>query len=59
MKKFRCSVCGEVVVGDKAPDACPLCKAPANKFVEVVENEMNWAAEHILGVAADAPITVC
>lgn len=55
MKKFRCSVCGEIVVGDAAPEKCPLCKAPADKFVEVKEEGMNWAAEHILGVAADAP----
>ena len=37
MKKFRCTVCGYVHEGDAAPEKCPLCKAPASKFVEVVE----------------------
>jgi len=50
MKKWKCSICGEVVVGDTAPEKCPLCKAPASKFVEVVETEMTWAAEHEVGV---------
>ena len=39
MKKFRCTVCGYVYEGDAAPEKCPLCKAPASKFVEVVEVE--------------------
>ena len=39
MKKFRCTVCGYVYEGDAAPEKCPLCKAPASKFVEVVEEE--------------------
>ena len=39
MKKFRCTVCGYVHEGDAAPEKCPLCKAPASKFVEVVEVE--------------------
>ena len=39
MKKFRCTVCGYVYEGDAAPEKCPLCKAPASKFVEVVETE--------------------
>ena len=37
MKKWRCTVCGEIVVSDTRPEACPLCKAPGEKFVEVVE----------------------
>ena len=55
MKKWRCKVCGEVVVGEHAPEKCPLCKAPTEKFEEVVENKLDWAAEHIVGVAKDAP----
>ena len=39
MKKLRCTVCGYVHEGDAAPEKCPLCKAPASKFVEVVEVE--------------------
>ena len=55
MKKWRCTICGEIVESDVRPDKCPLCKAPGEKFVEVVEEEMSWAAEHVLGVAKDAP----
>ena len=54
MKKFRCTVCGYVYEGDAAPEKCPLCKAPASKFVEVVEVEggaLTFADEHVIGVA--------
>ena len=55
MKKWRCTVCGEIVESDVRPDQCPRCKVPGEKFVEVVENELDWAAEHVLGVAKGAP----
>jgi len=51
MKKFRCTVCGYIHEGPEAPANCPQCKVPAEKFVEVVENELSWAAEHVVGVA--------
>ena len=35
MKKFICKVCGYVHEGDKAPEVCPKCKAPASAFEEV------------------------
>ncbi len=54
MKKFVCSVCGYVHEGDAAPEFCPVCKAPASKFIEQSE-EMTWAAEHVVGVAKGAP----
>lgn len=50
MKKFVCSVCGYVHEGDAAPEFCPICKAPADKFIEQTE-ERTWAAEHVVGVA--------
>ena len=50
MKKWKCSICGEIVTGEAAPEKCPLCKAPAEKFVEVKEEAMTWAAEHVIGV---------
>ena len=50
MKKWRCSVCGEIVEGEHAPEKCPLCKAPASKFNEMA-GEKTWAAEHVVGVA--------
>ncbi|MEG0650473.1 MAG: NADH peroxidase [Oscillospiraceae bacterium] len=57
MAKFVCTVCGYVHEGDSAPDFCPVCKAPASKFVEKTES-MVYAAEHEVGVAkgADAEI---
>lgn len=55
MKKFVCSVCGYVHEGNEAPESCPLCKAPASKFIEQQEGELSWAAEHVLGVAQGAP----
>lgn len=54
MKTWVCSVCGYVYEGEQAPEKCPICKAPADKFVEQT-GEMSWAAEHVVGVASDAP----
>lgn len=54
MKKYVCSVCGYVHEGDNPPEACPVCKAPAEKFVEQ-KGEREWAAEHVVGVAQGAP----
>ena len=51
MKKFVCSVCGYVHVGDSAPAECPVCHVGADKFVEQKDGEMEWAAEHVIGVA--------
>ena len=50
MKKFVCMVCGYVAEGETAPEKCPVCNAPASKFVEQAE-EMTWASEHVVGVA--------
>ena len=49
MKKFVCSVCGYVHEGDSAPEQCPVCKVPAEKFKEMVEGAA-LAAEHEYGV---------
>ena len=54
MAKYVCSVCGYVYEGEAAPEFCPLCKAPASKFIEQTE-EKTWAAEHVVGVASDVP----
>ena len=50
-KKFRCTVCGYIHEGDAAPEKCPLCKVPAEKFVEIEEKqgELEFATEHKLG----------
>ena len=60
MKKWRCQICGEIVESDVRPDKCPLCKAPGEKFEELKEENMTWAAEHVIGVgkAADVPAEI-
>ncbi len=51
-KQFRCPVCGYVHSGDFAPDFCPVCKAPGDSFVEITQGEKQYAAEHVVGIAA-------
>lgn len=51
MTKWVCQVCGYVHEGDTPPEACPQCKAPASKFTKQEDGELDWAAEHVLGVA--------
>ena len=55
MAKYVCSVCGYVHEGDSAPERCPQCRVPAEKFNKMEENKLNWAAEHVVGVAEGAP----
>lgn len=41
MKKlFKCSMCNFVYEGDDAPDFCPKCGAPKEKFVALNEEEV-------------------
>ena len=50
--KWVCSICGYTAEGPEAPEQCPVCKAPASKFVKKDESEeLSWASEHIVGVA--------
>jgi nitrite reductase (NADH) large subunit len=37
-KAWRCSVCGYVHRGDTAPEACPICGAPASDFEPYAES---------------------
>ncbi len=52
--KFVCQVCGYVYEGDEAPEKCPVCGAPKEKFT-AQDGELEWAAEHVVGVAQGAP----
>lgn len=52
MKKWVCLICGYVHTGDKPPEACPTCKAPASKFKEQAEGG-GYASEHVIGIAKD------
>ena len=54
MKKWVCPVCGYVHEGDTPPEKCPLCGVAGSKFKEQ-SGEKTWAAEHVVGVAKDAP----
>lgn len=38
-KLFRCTVCGFVYEADEAPDVCPKCGAPKEKFVLLSDEE--------------------
>ncbi|NME82716.1 NADH peroxidase [Clostridium sp. SM-530-WT-3G] len=50
MKKFVCTVCGYVYEGEAAPEKCPICGAPADKFIEET-GKRTWACEHVVGIA--------
>lgn len=38
-KLWKCNVCGYVHEGNEAPDACPKCGAPKEKFVLLSQEE--------------------
>ncbi len=50
-KKYVCPVCGYIYEGENPPERCPLC----NALMEEAKGDMAWAAEHVVGVASDAP----
>ena len=52
MTKYVCTVCGYIAEGS-IPDFCPVCKAPASKFIEKKEN--TYVTEHVVGLGKDAP----
>jgi len=51
MKKFVCTICGYTQEGNAAPEACPQCHAPAERFVENSGDSLAFADEHRIGVA--------
>ncbi|MCL2406292.1 MAG: NADH peroxidase [Defluviitaleaceae bacterium] len=53
MKKFICTICGYAHEGNAAPEKCPQCHVPAEKFVEQAEGKLAYADEHRIGVAKD------
>lgn len=50
-KKFICPVCGYVHEGESMPEKCPVC---GKQMQEMKEDGLNWAAEHVVGVAKGA-----
>lgn len=55
MTKWICPVCGYVHEGPNPPEFCPQCKVPGSRFKKQESTDMFWAAEHVVGVAKDAP----
>ena len=53
--KFVCTVCGYTFEGEKAPDKCPMCQAPASKFIVKEQNsgKLSFVDEHRIGVGKD------
>ena len=33
MKKWKCTICNYIHEGDSPPERCPICNAPASKFI--------------------------
>ena len=50
MTKYVCTVCGYIAEGS-IPEFCPVCKAPASKFIEKKDN--TYVTEHVVGIAKD------
>ena len=48
MAKYVCTVCGYIAEGS-IPEFCPVCKAPASKFIEKKDN--TYVTEHVVGIA--------
>lgn len=51
VKRWICSVCGYVHEGPEAPEFCPQCKQPREKFHELKEEGLSFVTEHVIGVA--------
>ncbi|MBQ8055798.1 MAG: NADH peroxidase [Paludibacteraceae bacterium] len=52
MSKWIGSVCGYVHEGPEAPERCPQCKQPKEKFKKQDENAaLTFDTEHVVGVA--------
>jgi rubrerythrin len=58
MKKFTCTMCGYTHEGDTPPEKCPHCGASADKFNEMLGDSLEWADQHIVGVAKDCDAEV-
>ena len=52
-KKWICTVCGYVHEGNEAPEFCPQCNAPKDRFKEIMVtgDRLQFSDEHSIGVA--------
>ena len=56
MAKWICPVCGYVHEGPTAPERCPQCKVPGEKFKMMEEGSaLQFVTEHELGIANAIP----
>lgn len=54
MKKFVCTVCGYIYEGERAPEECPVCHQPAEKFrEESLESEKVSTLDLVSGKAEE------
>lgn len=52
--RWICKVCGYVHEGPEAPERCPQCKQPREKFMPLEETEkLQFVTEHVIGVAKE------
>ena len=51
MEKYICSVCGYMHEGSEAPEKCPQCGAPKEKFNKQEGEGLVFADGHTVGVA--------
>ena len=60
MKKWICPVCGYVHEGDTAPEFCPQCKVPGDKFTEASSGDITFATNSaaINSTAGDKNFTI-
>lgn len=49
MKKWKCTICRYVHEGDEPPAQCPICKAPASKFI-LLEPEQDEKSKETLRI---------
>ena len=52
MQKYVCTICGYNHNGSAAPEQCPQCGAKADKFKLQSDENLAWADQHFIGVAA-------
>lgn len=42
MKKYRCTICNEIIESETVPSVCPVCSVGEEYFVEVVETKKEF-----------------
>lgn len=56
MRRWKCTICNYVHEGDAPPEKCPICNAPASKFVEIEPAPAEAVPE--APPARPAPVTI-